>query len=159
MQLMNDYFYIKKLFLRVVWQNGVKVLQSVVMGSVKEQELVFHCAENQSSFWLQKWTSSYLPACTCWYVFRWRAHSWRHYFIYFSWPHSAGCWWRDCCSGAKWLQSTWMKIGTWSTTISSAGVQKSARQMRYVKTFLILGFDFLSSFFIFCLTLQVYRCW
>lgn len=37
---MNDYFYTKKLFLSVVWQNGVNVLQADLMGSVKEQELI-----------------------------------------------------------------------------------------------------------------------
>lgn len=55
---------------------------------------------------------------------RWPVHLWRHCFICSSWQRLLGCWWRVCCSGAKWLQSTWARTDTWSTTISSAGVER-----------------------------------
>lgn len=88
-----------------------------------------------------------ISATMCWYVFRWHAHWWQHYFIYFSWLHSAGCWWKVSYSGAKWLQLTWMRISTWSTTISLAGVKKKKRAKR--KHFSFFGFFVWLSLFFF----------
>lgn len=57
---------------------------------------------------------------------RWPARLSPRCFISSSWPRSLGCWWRVCCCGAKWLQSTWARTDTWSTTISSAGVETAS---------------------------------